>query len=70
MGRSIDDVVADLISITKAAEVLGVDPKTAVAWAAAGKFPGDAARKEGRRWVVSVRRLDRYFHGDDTQQAS
>ena len=64
MARSIEQVVADLIPLTEAARRLGVDPTTAKRWALKGTFPGDAARKEGRRWVVSVRRLDRYFHGD------
>jgi hypothetical protein len=28
------------------------------------RFPGDAARKVGRRWLVSRPRLERYLHGD------
>lgn len=62
-SRSIDDVVADLVPLSHAARLLNVDLETARKWAKAGTFPGDAARKEGRRWVVSVRRLNRYFHG-------
>jgi predicted site-specific integrase-resolvase len=57
-------IMSDLISLHRAAVLLKVNQETARRWAKKGTFPGDAARKQGNKWVVSVRRLNRYFHGE------
>lgn len=53
----------DLLTIPQAAERLGMSRSTALRLAGAGTFPGDAAVKVGRKWLVSVPKLARYLHG-------
>jgi predicted DNA-binding transcriptional regulator AlpA len=47
----------DLVTIPKAAALLGISAKTGYRLARAGKFPGDAAIRVGSSWRVSIPRL-------------
>lgn len=52
----------DLITIPQAARRLGIASKTAYELAARGELPG--AFRLGRRWRVSVIRLEKHIHGE------
>jgi excisionase family DNA binding protein len=53
----------DIISISEAARRIGIHTDTLYRLARQGQFP--PAIKIGRRWRVSVPRLQRFLHGDD-----
>ena len=53
----------DLISIPQAAQRLGLHPDTLYRLARTGQFP--PAVHVGAKWLVSVRRLERFLHGAD-----
>jgi excisionase family DNA binding protein len=55
---------SDLLTLPGAAKRLGIHRVTALRMAESGRFPGDAAVKVGRKWLVSVPKLDRYLHGE------
>ena len=59
----------DLITLNEAAARLGISWDTAKNLANEGTFPGDAARRVGRQWRVSVPKLERWLHGEQ-QEAS
>lgn len=65
MSTGVSETARDphLIGMPEAAGRLGISPVTAMRLAARGQFPGDAAKRVGRRWVVSVVRLETYLHG-------
>jgi excisionase family DNA binding protein len=54
----------DLLSIPEAARRIGVHADTLYRLCRTGQFP--PAIQIGRGWRVSVPRLDRYLHGDET----
>ena len=54
----------DLLSIPETARRIGVHPDTLYRLCRTGQFP--PAIQIGRGWRVSVPRLDRYLHGDET----
>lgn len=61
----------DLVSIPVACrDYLPISDETGYQLAKAGRFPGDAAFRVGRKWVVSVPKLLRYMHGDGYQPAN
>lgn len=54
-----------MVSIAVAArDYLGISDDLAYKLANSGEFPGHAAMRLGRRWVVSVPKLQRAIHGD------
>jgi excisionase family DNA binding protein len=53
---------ADLISISDAAELVGVHKDTLFRLARTGNF--EPAIRVGRQWRVSVPRLERFLHGE------
>ena len=53
----------DLLSIPEAARRLQVHPDTLYRWARSGQFEPAIRIGHGRRWMVSVPRLERYLHG-------
>lgn len=55
-------VAADLITVTEAARRVGLHPDTLYGLCRAGQFP--PAIRLGRRWRVSVPRLERFLHGE------
>jgi excisionase family DNA binding protein len=55
----------DIISVAEAARRLGVCTETILRAIRAGQFP--PAVRIGKRAYVSVRRLERYIHGDDAE---
>jgi len=64
-GSSVASMIApapDLISIPEAARRLHVHPDTLYRWARCGEFEPALKIGHGRRWVVSVPRLERYLH--------
>ena len=56
--------VIDLISIPEAARRLGLHAETLYRHCRRGQF--SPAIQIGKRWLVSVPRLERYLHGDDS----
>ena len=56
--------VVHLLSIPETARRIGVHPDTLYRLCRTGQFP--PAIQIGRGWRVSVPRLDRYLHGDET----
>ena len=54
----------DLLSIPETARRIGVHADTLYRLCRTGQFP--PAIQIGRGWRVSVPRLDRYLHGDET----
>lgn len=55
----------DLVTIPRAAELLGIAPETAYRKAEAGTFPGNAAIRVGSRWRVSLPKLRHHLHGEE-----
>jgi len=55
---------SDLITIPAAAQIVGMHADTLYRLARSGQFP--PALQIGSRWRVSVPRLERYLHGDDS----
>jgi excisionase family DNA binding protein len=62
-GASSESGATDLISIPEAARRLGLHAETVYRLCRRGEF--SPAIQIGRRWRVSVPRLERYLHGDD-----
>ncbi len=54
----------DLLTIHETARRLHVHPDTLYRWARDGDFPPAIKIGRGRRWMVSVPRLERYLHGE------
>jgi excisionase family DNA binding protein len=52
----------DLLTMSQAAERVGMHRDTLYRLARAGQFP--PALQIGSRWLVSVPRLERFLHGD------
>lgn len=61
---AVPDYASDLITLPQAANRLGISARTAQRLAAAGEFPGGAAIRVGRKWVISVPKLERALHGE------
>lgn len=55
---------SQVLTLAEAAERLRIPRRSAAHLARCGRFPGDAARKVGRRWIVSAPRLEQFLHAD------
>lgn len=63
-STALTDGSVDLLSIPETARRIGVHADTLYRLCRTGQFP--PAIQIGRGWRVSVPRLDRYLHGDET----
>lgn len=70
-SRVLPKLAPDLLTLGAAGKRLGISERTARRMAEAGEFPGDAAiRVSATTWRVSVPKLNRYLHGEQTAVAS
>lgn len=65
---SVEQREPDLLTIPQAAARIGIHRDTLYRLAATGQFP--PAVRIGARWLVSVPRLERFLHGEESVSAS